>query len=706
MFLFGLPVWGQEIVNLELSPHNKIHWEVSIDGNHWEPISIPSNILEKEKYREKSVFHVRTKFDFPYDPNIQYSIRLGAVSERDMVYLNDTLIGSTGDFPQKTPRAYDKIRIYEIPSYLLEEKNNELHIVIEKYFDYEAGILEEVPKISQSSTMQKELLQQEYKKIALLAVYLAISVYFLFLYVKVGFELENLLFALASISLVVYQFLRTQIKFEIPFTFISMKKVEYVSLVLAISLYCNFIHVFLINKNRNKKSFKKEVSNWLHSNRSRHWKLFWRKYFIHILNIFSIIGLILYFQADTLIEYDFFNKNYLQPIFLSYILCILHMLFLHTFKKRKNAQSLLLVTLILGTSVVLDIMIDRNMLQLPRTSGYVFIFFHIVVGFILANRLIQMKKEVEELNLNLEDKIKVRTKELNNSLQEIRELKFKQDADYFLTTLLVNPLQKDENKSKNVKSETYTNQKKKFDFKNKTYQIGGDISICDNIKINGRQYTIVLNGDAMGKSIQGAGGAIVLGILFRTILNRSKDIVINQTSEKWLEGVFLEMQRAFESFGGSMFVSTFIGLIDDFSGMFYYINAEHPGIVLYRDGKACFLEHSNVTRKLGTPENQLQVHCFQLRDSDIVFAGSDGRDDLLIYENGSSSYNQDENLFLKQIEESNGHLYTLVYNIMEKGEITDDLSILKLQYFTPKFESKQIYQFPDNKSSEQWKKSA
>jgi hypothetical protein len=549
--------------------------------------------------------------------------------------------------------------------------------------------------------MQKELLEQEYKKFALLTVYLAISVYFLFLYIKVDFEIENLLFALASISLVVYQFLRTQIKFELPFSFIGMKKVEYVSLVLAISLYCNFIYVFFINK----KSFKKELLKGLESNHFKHWKLFIREYLIHILNLLSFFGLVLYFKSNTLKEYDFFNKNYLQPIFLSYILCILYMLFLYTFKKRKDALALLLVTLILGTSVILDIMIDRGMLQLPRTAGYVFIFFHIVVGFILANRLIRMKKEVEELNLNLEDKIKVRTSELNKSLQEIKELKLKQDADYFLTTLLVNPLQRDENKSKNVKSETYTNQKKKFDFKNKTYQIGGDISICDNIKINGRQYTIVLNGDAMGKSIQGAGGAIVLGILFRTILNRSKDIVISQTSEKWLEGVFLEMQRAFESFGGSMFASTFIGLIDDFSGIFYYINAEHPGIVLYRDGKACFLEHSNVTRKLGTPENQLQVHCFQLKDNDIVFAGSDGRDDLLLYENGSSSYNQDENLFLKQIEESNGHLFTLVYNIMEKGEITDDLSILKLQYFSPKIESKQIYQFPDSKN-ESWRMSA
>lgn len=53
-----------------------------------------------------------------------------------------------------------------------------------------------------------------------------------------------------------------------------------------------------------------------------------------------------------------------------------------------------------------------------------------------------------------------------------------------------------------------------------------------------------MNGDAMGKSIQGAGGALVLGTVFNTILTRSSiSLHQNKKPEKWLEEAFLELQK-------------------------------------------------------------------------------------------------------------------------------------------------------------------
>ncbi len=34
--------------------------------------------------------------------------------------------------------------------------------------------------------------------------------------------------------------------------------------------------------------------------------------------------------------------------------------------------------------------------------------------------------------------------------------------------------------------------------------------------------TVFINGDAMGKSIQGAGGAIVLGVVFKSVVARTR----------------------------------------------------------------------------------------------------------------------------------------------------------------------------------------
>jgi hypothetical protein len=62
-----------------------------------------------------------------------------------------------------------------------------------------------------------------------------------------------------------------------------------------------------------------------------------------------------------------------------------------------------------------------------------------------------------------------------------------------------------------------------------------------------------------------------------------------------------------------MLVSSVIGLIDDSSGLLYYINAEHPSLVLYRDGKAEFIDSNlEIFRKIGIGgiEGKLVVRTF------------------------------------------------------------------------------------------------
>ncbi|EMP05441.1 stage II sporulation protein E domain protein [Leptospira interrogans serovar Pyrogenes str. 200701872] len=97
-----------------------------------------------------------------------------------------------------------------------------------------------------------------------------------------------------------------------------------------------------------------------------------------------------------------------------------------------------------------------------------------------------------------------------------------------------------------IKTEFYTKQKKSFEFKNRTYEIGGDILISGNVKLCGKKYVVFVNGDAMGKSIQGAGGALVLGTVFNTILTRSSiSLYQNKQPEKWLEEAFFRTSKNF-----------------------------------------------------------------------------------------------------------------------------------------------------------------
>lgn len=309
----------------------------------------------------------------------------------------------------------------------------------------------------------------------------------------------------------------------------------------------------------------------------------------------------------------------------------------------------------------------------------------------------QHLETLKALNASLEQKVVERTSELSETLQKVQELKKQQDGDYFLTTLITNPLMRNRNNNPNVKIDFYIEQKKDFEFKNKKYRIGGDICISGNLNFRGVTYTMFFNGDAMGKSMQGAGGALVIGSVVNSIMARSaaNNKVLMNTPEEWLYDSFHEMQRVLESFDGSMFVSCMIGLINNTTGLMHFINAEHPFTVLFRDNVASFLEEEIDAHKLGFPLNELrQISKFQLVKGDIILAGSDGRDDLILEhstEHNTRIINYDDELILKVVKDTKGDLHAIIDRLKEIGDLSDDLSLVRVEYiYEPQLESKNV----------------
>lgn len=295
--------------------------------------------------------------------------------------------------------------------------------------------------------------------------------------------------------------------------------------------------------------------------------------------------------------------------------------------------------------------------------------------------------ENSEFYANLEAKVDERTANLNQALQQVKLLKEKQDGDYFLTSLLIHPLGKNNIQNDLISIEFFIEQKKKFLFKNKEVEIGGDLCTADRIFLNNRSYVVVLNADAMGKSIQGAGGILVLGSVFKSILQRTHSGTLDNNiyPEKWIKNSFLEMQRIFESFDGYMLISLVLGLLDEENGILYFINVEHPKIILYRNNKASFVEKEERTfRKMGIQgiDTPVNISLFQMKPNDVIFLGSDGRDDIIlgIDENGLEILNFEEELILESVEEGNGNLKNIYQSIISKGQLSDDLSMVRLGY--------------------------
>ncbi|MEM7183219.1 MAG: SpoIIE family protein phosphatase [Spirochaetota bacterium] len=300
----------------------------------------------------------------------------------------------------------------------------------------------------------------------------------------------------------------------------------------------------------------------------------------------------------------------------------------------------------------------------------------------LAQTFNTMADDIITYKDNMEEKVASRTKELNDSFETILKLKKQQDGDYFLTSLLLQPLSLNLAKSDTLSFTMFLRQKKEFSFKNSTYQIGGDICITHTIELQGKKYHVFLNADAMGKSIQGAGGALILGAVFHSIIQRSHaqeaySHTKAHTPEQWIKAAFKEIHKVFETFDGSMLISLIFGLIEEERQIVYFINAEHPWAILYRDGKANFIEQETNFMKLGTPgvSKNLFISVFPLHPGDSLVIGSDGKDDLLL---ADGLVNEDETLIFRLIEKTNCNLKEVFSLVSEKYALKDDFSLLSI----------------------------
>jgi HAMP domain-containing protein len=306
------------------------------------------------------------------------------------------------------------------------------------------------------------------------------------------------------------------------------------------------------------------------------------------------------------------------------------------------------------------------------------------LGF-LAKNFNEMTERIKNFTNNLENMVKDRTKELNKSLMIVQELKNSQDGDYYLTSLLLEPLHKNNNNLENIRTHFIIKQNKKFQFKKWKSEIGGDICITDSIVLNHKKYMVFVNGDAMGKSIQGAGGALVLGVVFHSsLMNTHNNQNIDTLPEVWIRDRYIDLHNIFLSFEGTLYISVLMGLIDSETGLMYYINAENPWAVLLRDGNATYIEQKNHIKKIGTPEveEKFFVKLFQMMSGDSIVIGSDGKDDILkINEHGEEYVSQSNDEFLKFVEKSNGDIEKIVDMIESGGKLMDDLSIMSLNYY-------------------------
>lgn len=293
----------------------------------------------------------------------------------------------------------------------------------------------------------------------------------------------------------------------------------------------------------------------------------------------------------------------------------------------------------------------------------------------------QFAVALENANLyaHLETLVQDRTSELENSLEKLRELQSSQDLDYYLTSLLLQPLAGVRLSDSRLRVDQFASQKKKFTYLRWNEQLGGDISIARSVEVQGKRMLAVANADAMGKSLQGAGGALVFGAVFEAFTSRPSSL----DQESWLRACYLELNRVFRSFSGYMMASAVIGLIDEASMTIQALNADHPGSVVFREGRAFLLEEVAAPRLGLGPSQDEQVHIsrFAAQPGDVLVLASDGRDDLLVRNSqGDLTLNDDPALFLRTVEQARGDAETICRLLASGDRLTDDLSVISVHF--------------------------
>jgi AraC-like DNA-binding protein len=186
--------------------------------------------------------------------------------------------------------------------------------------------------------------------------------------------------------LVVYQFLRTQFKHELGLDFFFFKRLEYLVCSAVVPLFLYFVRFYYdLPRNRFVKWWDRAL-------------------------LLPVIGLcvcmVFVLLVDSVVSWDLMFRSgvdiILWPIL---ILNGLGILVYRMIRKDRNAFFMMLGFLFGLSGLFVDILSNRLVLNLPRISTYGFIIFIMTMAIILANRYVQLQKEVEARNIKLERKL-------------------------------------------------------------------------------------------------------------------------------------------------------------------------------------------------------------------------------------------------------------------------------------------------------------
>ncbi len=322
---------------------------------------------------------LKTSFFYPEKCGYSQSVVIGRITDRDLFSLNGIQVHATGQINHPHPQAYDRIRFYELPSSVLRTGWNHIEIRIQNYFAREYGILSGKAAVGPTKVLLSHYYITEFAKILLLVLYFAVAIYSFFLFIKKSQNIHYLYFALFAFTLILYQFLRNQLKFELPLSFYYLKKLEFLSLVFLFPVFAEFLREFF------------QVQ---------------RQRILMVVHSLFFVVFLLFLFSDSVRFWNFTVYYFLQYAFHFYVGYSLWILFRAIRQGQKQAYYILAGSLLFLVSFILDLLSLNFILNLQGIANYGFFIFVLTLIYSIIDRIAQMESEHERLIDSLAQKIK------------------------------------------------------------------------------------------------------------------------------------------------------------------------------------------------------------------------------------------------------------------------------------------------------------
>ena len=197
---------------------------------NWKLAPVPGNLFDINlAYRGVAWYRVRLKFERGASRK-SFIFMLGKICDSDEVYFNGVKIGATGSISDTSVHAFDRMRYYQLPGYLINERGvNTLAVRVRGYLNDSFGMIWGRYRVGPTELMSREVVYSYISEAFFISLYLFIALFFLvFSRLPTFLSRQQRYFSFFSLFIGGYLFCIGQIKYLFTDSFFPFHLSQYI----------------------------------------------------------------------------------------------------------------------------------------------------------------------------------------------------------------------------------------------------------------------------------------------------------------------------------------------------------------------------------------------------------------------------------------------------------------------------------------------